>query len=152
MFPTNSECLIGIFYTFFAFCLRVSVILPTSSLYPQQKRAYSVLHPQLHARRHLLSAVLWISEYRLLWTQRGEVTDQGLICGHMDLFNVKFLKGISLMCKVFRGYHLPTTVLVVNTSHTWLSSSQRVHYSLVQLDPELPPFICSFFLSLSVCR
>ena len=29
-----------------AFCLRVSVIFPTCSLYPQQKRAYSALHPQ----------------------------------------------------------------------------------------------------------
>ena len=76
MFPTNSECLIGISDAFSAFCLRVSVILPTCSLYPQQKRAYSysALHPQawtyiyiqLHARRHLPIAVPWISEDRLL--------------------------------------------------------------------------------------
>ena len=46
MFPTNSECLIGISDAFSAFCLRVSVNLPTCSLYPQQKRAYSALHPQ----------------------------------------------------------------------------------------------------------
>ena len=46
MFPTNGECLIGISDAFSAFCLRVSVILPTCSLYPQQKRAYSALHPQ----------------------------------------------------------------------------------------------------------
>ena len=46
MFPTNGECLIGISDAFFAFCLLVSVILPTCSLYPQQKRAYSALHPQ----------------------------------------------------------------------------------------------------------
>ena len=46
-FPTNSERLIGISDAFFAFCLRVSVILPTCSLYPQQKRAYSALHPQV---------------------------------------------------------------------------------------------------------
>ena len=46
MFPINGECLIGISDTFFAFCLWVSVILPTCSLYPQQKRAYSALHPQ----------------------------------------------------------------------------------------------------------
>ena len=76
MFPTNGECLIGIsdaFFFFFPFCLRVSAIFPTCSLYPQQKGAYSALHPQaltyniqLHARRHLLSAVPWISEDRLL--------------------------------------------------------------------------------------
>ena len=42
-FPASSECLIGISD---AFSLRVSVILPTCSLYPQQKRAYSALHPQ----------------------------------------------------------------------------------------------------------
>ena len=53
---------------FSVFCLRVSVIFPTCSLYPQQKRAYSVLHLQAytgHARRHLPSAVPWISEDRL---------------------------------------------------------------------------------------
>ena len=63
-FPANSECLIGISD---AFCLRVSVILPTCSLYPQQKRDYSALHPQAwtfhtgHACRHLPSAVPWIN-------------------------------------------------------------------------------------------
>ena len=74
MFPTNSECLIGISDAFSAFCLRVSVIFPTCSLYPQQKRAYSALHPQawtciiiqVHARRLLPSAVPLISEDRLL--------------------------------------------------------------------------------------
>ena len=44
--PMNSECPIGISDAFSAFCLRVSVIFPTRSLYPQQKRAYSALHPQ----------------------------------------------------------------------------------------------------------
>ena len=74
MFPTNSECLIGISDALSAFCLWVFVIFPTCSLYPQQKRAYSALHPQawtyiyiqVHARRHLPSAVPWISEDRLL--------------------------------------------------------------------------------------
>ena len=42
----NSECLISIYDAFSAFCLRVSVIFPTCSLYPQQKRDYSALHPQ----------------------------------------------------------------------------------------------------------
>ena len=46
MFPTNSERVIGISEAFSAFCLRVSVIFPTCSLYPQQKRDYSALHPQ----------------------------------------------------------------------------------------------------------
>ena len=75
-FPASSECLIGISDAFSAFCLRVSVILPTCSLYPQQKRAYSALHPHawtyiyihVHARQLLPSAVPWISEDRLLWT------------------------------------------------------------------------------------
>ena len=71
-FPASSECLIGISDAFSAFCLRVSVVLPTFSLYPQQKRAYSALHPQawtfiqVHTRRHLPSAVPWISEDRQL--------------------------------------------------------------------------------------
>ena len=38
-FPASSECLIGISDAFSAFCLRVSVIFPTCSLYPQLKRA-----------------------------------------------------------------------------------------------------------------
>ena len=47
MFPTNSECLIGISEPSLPFFfLRVSVIFPTCSLYPQQKCAYSALHPQ----------------------------------------------------------------------------------------------------------
>ena len=52
MFPTNGECLIGIsdafflYFFFFTIYLRVSVILPTCSLYPRQKRSYSALHPQ----------------------------------------------------------------------------------------------------------
>ena len=45
-FPASSECLIGISDAFSAFCLQVSVIFPTCSLYPQQKHAYSALHPQ----------------------------------------------------------------------------------------------------------
>ena len=45
-FPASSECLIGISDAFCAFCLRVSVIFPTCSLYPQQKRAYSAYHPR----------------------------------------------------------------------------------------------------------
>ena len=45
-FPASSECLTGISDAFFAFCLPISVIFPTCSLYPQQKRAYSALHPQ----------------------------------------------------------------------------------------------------------
>ena len=46
MFPTNSERLISISNAFSAFCLQVSYIFPTCSLYPQQKRAYSALYPQ----------------------------------------------------------------------------------------------------------
>ena len=45
-FHASSECLIGLSDAFSAFCLRVSVIFPTCSLYPQQKRAYSALHAQ----------------------------------------------------------------------------------------------------------
>ena len=72
MFPTNSECLIGIYGAFFAFCLRVSVILPTCSLYPNKSEPtlrYTRRHGPIytgHACRHLPSAVPWISEDRLL--------------------------------------------------------------------------------------
>ena len=61
------------FWCLFCLCLRGSVILPTCSVYPQQKRDYSALHPQAwtciytgHACRHLPSAVPWISEDHLL--------------------------------------------------------------------------------------
>ena len=43
-FPASRECLIGISDAFSAFCLRVPIIFPMCSLYPQQKRAYSALH------------------------------------------------------------------------------------------------------------
>ena len=53
-FPASSECLIGISDAFSAFCVQVSVIFPTCSLYPQQKRAYSALHPQAYIYRSML--------------------------------------------------------------------------------------------------
>ena len=46
MFPASSESLISISDAFSAFCLRVSIIFQTCSQYPQQKHAYSALHPQ----------------------------------------------------------------------------------------------------------
>ena len=46
-FPESTECLIGISDAFSAFCLRVSIIFPTCSLYPQQKHACSALHLQV---------------------------------------------------------------------------------------------------------
>ena len=60
------------FWCLFCLCLRVSVILPTCSLYPQQKRAYSALHPQAWTCIHrpclwaLTECSPWISEDRLL--------------------------------------------------------------------------------------
>ena len=72
-FSTSSECLIGISIAFSAFCLQVSIIFPTCSLYPQQKHVCSALNPQawtlyiqVHARRLLRSAAPWISKDRLL--------------------------------------------------------------------------------------
>ena len=94
-FPASSECLIGISDAFSAFCLRVSVIFPTSSLYPQQKRAYSALYPQAWpiytgpCRRLLLGAVPWTSEDCLLhcfccpfllhWQQQGHHRDHKVL-------------------------------------------------------------------------
>ena len=92
MFPMNSEPLISIsdFWCLFCLCLRVSVILPTCSGYPQQKRDYSALHPQAwtciytgHACRHLPSAVPWISKDHLLvnvrfipkWAYETEISE-----------------------------------------------------------------------------
>ena len=46
-FPASSECLIGISDAFSAFCLRVSVIFPTCSLYPNKSmptQRYTFLH------------------------------------------------------------------------------------------------------------
>ena len=48
------------FWCLFCLCLRVSVILPTWSVYPQQKRDYSALHPQA-------------------WTFIGRFSEAGLI-------------------------------------------------------------------------
>ena len=73
-FPASSKCLMGISDAFSAFCLRVSVIFHTCSLYPKQKTCLLCATPagmdlyiQVHARRLLPSAVPWISEDRLLW-------------------------------------------------------------------------------------
>ena len=72
-FPASSERLIGISDAFSAFCLRVSVIFPTCSLYSPTKAcllcatlAGMDLYIQVHARMLLPSAVPWISEDRLL--------------------------------------------------------------------------------------
>ena len=73
MFPASSDCLIGISDAFSAFCLRVSVILPTCSLpYPQQKRAYSALHPlaftefsPLHFRRSSIPSHVQLHRLRV---------------------------------------------------------------------------------------
>ena len=73
MFPTNSEWLVGISDAFSAFCLRVSVIFPTCSLYPNKRVPYTLrytrrhghIYIEVHARRHFPSAVPWISEDRL---------------------------------------------------------------------------------------
>ena len=46
-FPASSECLIGISDAFSAFCLRVSVVFPTCSLYPS--KSVPTLH---YTRRH----------------------------------------------------------------------------------------------------
>ena len=62
-FPASRECFIGISDAFSAFCLRVSVIFPTCSLYPQQKRDYSALHPQ--AWTYIYRSMLE-SSYRVL--------------------------------------------------------------------------------------
>ena len=56
------------FWCLFCLCLRVSVILPTCSLYPQQECAWTCIYTG-HACRHLTSAVPWISKDRLLRQQ-----------------------------------------------------------------------------------
>ena len=70
MFPASSECLIGISDAFSAFCLRVFVILPMCSLYPQQKRAYSVLHPQTwtYIYRSMPKGSYWVQTLGFLKT------------------------------------------------------------------------------------
>ena len=45
-FPASSECLIGISDTFLPFVYGYPSSCPRAHWYPQQKRAYSALHPQ----------------------------------------------------------------------------------------------------------
>ena len=75
-FPANSECLIGISDAFSAFCLRVSVIFPTCSQYPQQKRAYSALHPQAwtYIYRSMPEGSYWVQSPgfpKIVYLQKG---------------------------------------------------------------------------------
>ena len=66
-------CTFPVSDAFSAFCLRVSVIFPTCSLYPPTKACLLCATPagmdlyniQVHARKFLPSAVPWISEDRL---------------------------------------------------------------------------------------
>ena len=72
MFPTNSECLIGISDAFSAFCLRVfATDLAHVLTVPPTKACLLCATPlgtlQVHARRQLPSAVTWISEDRLFF-------------------------------------------------------------------------------------
>ena len=86
--------MIAISDAFSAFCLWVSVTFPTCSLYPQQKRAYSALHPQawtyiqVHARRLLRSAVPWISKDHLLTAPVCEFVTIRLREGHVFVIKV----------------------------------------------------------------
>ena len=67
-FPASSECLIGISDAVSAFCLRVSVILPTCSLYPNKSvptLRYSRRHGPIYTGP-CPKALHWISEDRLL--------------------------------------------------------------------------------------
>ena len=76
MFPTNSERLIGFSDAFSAFVYGYPSSCPRAHCTPQQKRAYSALHPQ--ACKHLPSAVPWISEDRLLVQGRMQTPSTGL--------------------------------------------------------------------------
>ena len=74
MFPTNGECLIGIsdasppppLFTGICHLAHVLTVSPTKAGLLCATPAGMDLCIQLHARRHLLSAVPWISEDRLL--------------------------------------------------------------------------------------
>jgi len=83
MFPTNGECLIGIFLFFvlllLLFCLlftdvrhlvHVLTVPPTKACLLCATSAGMDLSIQVHDRRHLPSAVPWISEDRLLALER----------------------------------------------------------------------------------
>ena len=51
-FPASSECLIGISDAFSAFCLRVSVIFPTWSLYSPSKSVPTLRYTCRHGPRY----------------------------------------------------------------------------------------------------
>ena len=79
-FPASSDCLIGISDTFSVLCLRVSAIFPTCSLYPQQKRAYSALHPQAWTYIYTCPCPKALTECSPLDFRRSSVnTDTGSI-------------------------------------------------------------------------
>ena len=73
MFPTNSERLIGISDAFSAFVYGYPSSCPRAYCTPNKSvttlhytRRHGPVYIQLHARKHLPSAVPWISEDRLL--------------------------------------------------------------------------------------
>ena len=134
MFPTNSECLIGISDAFFAFCLWVSVVLPTCSLYPQQKCAYSALHPQ--AWTYIYSSMP-VNTYRVhslgfpkivYYTEASE-TEKCYKC-HVPVFH----------------WHL---VLVVPTPYHDLNHYHSTFFFAPPPPPPPPPPVLGLFISLT---
>ena len=107
MFPASSECLIGISDPFSAFCLRVSVIFPTCSLYPPTKACLLCATPagmdlyiQVHARRLLprkepsgMDLYIYIDP---LDFRRSSILSQWrrpyTLCAHADLYFLYRLK------------------------------------------------------------
>ena len=87
-FPASSECLIGISDAFSAFCLRVSVIFPTCSLYPQQKRDYSALHPQAYRSMPVGTYRVQSPGFpKIVYCWREDVVNQCLEFGRDDYYN-----------------------------------------------------------------
>ena len=84
MFPTNGECLIGISDAFFGLLFtgihhlaHVLTVPPAKACLLCTTPAGVDLYIQVHARRHLLSAVPWISEDHLLILMARVKSDLG---------------------------------------------------------------------------
>ena len=89
-FPASSERLIGISDVFFAFCLRVSVIFPTCSLYPN-KSVPTLRYTRRHGLIHTGPCPKALTEcspldFRISSTVRDSITRQ---CPQTTIFEEK---------------------------------------------------------------
>ena len=105
--PHKQWALDRYFWCLFCLCLWVSVILPTCSLYPQQKRAYSALHPR--AWTYIIIQAMPVGTYRVQSPGFPKIINSGLLLSACDVLKSqggkRLLCGWLVACTVWKKRH-----------------------------------------------